>query len=131
MLDTFAATPALRALPFEHGCFIGALRHWARAHRAGRCPTSAAATHLGSARAAAHLGLLVEEIAACWPDPFAVAPPCCTRLSHDEATLAAMLRLGAGQDRRGFDELLRDLLPADARERLFVSSAAIGRLLAA
>ncbi len=130
MLDTLAAPIVLRSLPVETGLLIGALRHWVRARRAERCPTAAAAAHLGSARAAAHLGLLVEEIAACWPDPFAVAPPCCPRLSHDEATLAAMLRLGAGQDRRGFDDLLRDLLPADARERLFVSSTAISRVLA-
>ncbi len=130
MLDTLAAPFVLRSLPVETGLMIGALRHWVRARRAKRCPTAAAAAHLGSARAAAHLGLLVEEIAACWPDPFTVAPPCCPRLSHDEATLAAMLRLGNARDRPGFDALLAEMLPQDARERLFLSATVIGTVLA-
>ncbi len=130
MLDTLAAPIALRSLPVEAGLLIGALRHWVRARRAERCPTAAAAAHLGSARAAAHLGLLVEEIAACWPDPFTVAPPCCPRLSHDEATLAAMLRLGSARDRPGFEALLAEMLPQDARERLFLSATVIGTVLA-
>jgi hypothetical protein len=108
---------------------VGALRFWALAIRLRWCPIRTVATRLGSLRAAAHLGLIVEEMGAAWPDPFCISPPCSPRLSHDEATAAAMLHRAARGDRPEFDRLLADLLPADARERLFHSFFVLASLL--
>jgi hypothetical protein len=107
-----------------------ALRQWVMLRQAGRCPMTALAGRLGSLRAAAHMQLMLEEIGAAWPEPFAVSPQCCACLSHDEATLVDMVALAARGDRPGFDRLLADLLPGDERERLFDAGAALVRAIA-
>jgi len=85
------------------------------------------AERLGGLRTAAHFHLLLEEIGAAWPDPFCVSPPCCPMLSHDEATFARMVSAAGQGDRPAFDEELKDLIPADARERLFLSTSMVVR----
>lgn len=122
-------TPALAAVDAAAGRVVAGLRQWVAAHRTGACPLAAGASRLGSRRAGAHLHLLLEEIAAAWPEPFAVSPPCCRRLSHDEALLADMIALGRRADRPGFDRLLADLLPGETRERLFLSTGVLARML--
>lgn len=107
------------------------LRLWVVVSKLGRCPMRALADRLGSARAAAHLHLLLEEIGAAWPEPFAVSPPCCARLSHDEALVVDMIRLAGRGDRPGFDRLLCEMIPADERERLFLSASVLNQALAA
>ncbi len=98
-------------------------------NKLGRCPMQAVADRLGSVRAAARLHVLLEEVGAAWPDPFCIAPPCCPRLSHDEALALDMVRVAACGDRPAFDRLLEDMIPADMRERLYLSAGALGRLL--
>lgn len=129
LVELIARTPHISDLMPDGARVVGALRRWVAASRSGACPVGAAGARLGSARAGAHLHLLIEEIGAAWPDPFAVAPPCCPRLSHDEAVLADMVALAARGDRPGFDRLLADLLPSDERERLFLSAAVLSRAL--
>jgi len=129
LVELLARTPALTDLMPDGARVVSALRRWVAAGRSGACPIAAAGERLGSARAGAHLHLLIEEIGAAWPDPFAVAPPCCPRLSHDEALLADMVALAGRGDRPGFDRLLADLIPADERERLFLSAAVLSRIL--
>lgn len=127
--ELLARTPAMSDLRPDGARVVGALRRWVAARRSGACPIRAAGEQLGSARAGAHLHLLIEEIGAAWPDPFAVAPPCCPRLSHDEALLADMIALSGRGDRPGFDRLLADLIPGDARDRLFLSGQVLSRVL--
>jgi len=121
--------PAMADLGRREATILSSLRHWATARQSGRCAIVAAATRLGSKRAAVHLHLLLEEIGSAWPEPFAVSPPCCPRLSHDEALLAGMVAAAAQADRPAFDRLLCDLLPDDARERLFLSARVLCGLL--
>ena len=123
LIERLAARPGVEDLEPEDAVRIGALRGWVALRKAGRCATGALIGRLGSARAAAGLHLLLEQVGAAWPEPFAVSPPCCRRLSHDEATLAEMLALARSGDRPGFDRLLAEMVPADARERLFTSAA--------
>lgn len=118
------------ALAREEAGIAHALRLWVTMRRSGRCAMRAVAGRLGSMRAAAHFHLLVEEIGAAWPEAFAVSPPCCRFLSHDEALLADMTRLGRAGDRPGFDRLLAEMLPGDERERLFLSASVLARTLA-
>lgn len=129
LVRSLARTPALADLDPLPGRAVGALRHWAVALRTGGCPIAAAGERLGSLRLGAHLHLLLEEIGAAWPDPFAVSPPCCPRLSHDEALLADMLTLAGRGHRPGFDRLLADLIPFDEREPLYLSAGTLLRLL--
>ena len=129
MLDLLFAKPSLDSLPEAEIQLVRTLRLWAVIRQSGQCPTRSVAERLGSLRAAAHLQLLLEEVAAFWPEAFAVSPLCCRRLSHDEALLAEMLRLGRLGDRPAFDRLLAEMIPADARERLFVSAKVLSRYL--
>jgi hypothetical protein len=124
-----ARTPSVAELAECQARLIRGLRFWVVASRSGRCPIAAAGTRLGSLRAGAHLHLLLEEIGAAWPDPFALSPPCGTRLSHDEALLTGMLELAGRGDRPRFDRLLSDLLPGGTRDRLFLSTSVLSRVL--
>lgn len=130
MHDLLVRTPDMRALPAREARLAASLRLWVVMHKLGRCPMAALADRLGDARAAAHLHLLLEEVGAAWPEPFCVSPPCCPRLSHDEALILDMVRLGGCGDRPGFDRLLAEMLPADARERLFLSASVLSHALA-
>ena len=130
LIDRIATLPRTSSLGPAQARLIGGIRSWVAAHRQGVVPAQAVKERLGSARAAAHVELLLAEIACAWPDPFAVAPPCCPQLSHDEALSAEMLALAAEEDRLGFDRLLADLLPGDARERLFLSMRVLAGVLA-
>lgn len=83
---------------------------------------------LGSSAAARRYRLVVEAIGQGWPDPFAVAPPCCPRASFDEALLAAMVGAAGSDDRARFDALTAEMLGGDARDMLFT---ALGNFLRA
>ena len=131
LTDLLLRVHDVRDLPPFEARLAAALRLWVMLSKSGRCPLLAIADRLGSMRAAAHLHLLLEEIGAAWPDPFCIAPPCCPRLSHDEALALDMVRAAARGDRPGFDRLLAEMLPADMRDRLYVSAGALGRALAA
>jgi len=123
--------PLLADFPAGAARLVAALRRWAYAAEAGVWPVAALQTELGCPAAAAHVQLLVQELAVAWPDPFCLAPPCCRRASHDEALLAGMLGRAAAGDQPGFDRLCADLLGGDARERLFVALTVLGRALTA
>lgn len=129
MVDLLLATPSLAAIAAPDARIVRALRLWAVLRRSCQCPMKAVAEALGSLRAAAHLHLLLEEVAAAWPEAFAVGPLCCARLSHDEALLADMMRLARSGDRPGFDRLLAEMIPSDERERLFVSASVLSRAI--
>lgn len=130
LAQTLAETPDLRAMSVSEARTVMALRLWIVMAKLGHCPLRAVTERLGCARAAAHLHLLLEEIGAAWPDPFCAAPPCCPRLSHDEALAVAMIRTGGRRDRPAFDRLLADMLPADVRERLYLSATVLSGALA-
>jgi hypothetical protein len=128
--DLLLRTPDFREMDGADIRLTAALRLWVVMTRLGRCPMLAVAGRLASRGAAVHLHILLEAIGAAWPEPFCVAPPCCPRLSHDEALAVAMVRVAAAQDRPAFDRLLQEMLPAEARDRLFQEAGALGRMLA-
>ena len=129
LAESLALTPCLRSLAPPEAQLVAGLRLWVMMGKMGRCPLREVGDRLGSARAAAHLHLLLEEIGAAWPDPFCAAPPCCPRLSHDEALAVEMVRVAGRGDRPGFDRLLADLLPGHVRERLFLSASVLDGVL--
>lgn len=129
LAEALVRTPDIRDLEAADARLAAALRLWVVLGKLGRCPLQAVADRLESARAAAHLHLLLEEVGAAWPDPFCIAPPCCPRLSHDEALALAMVRTAAREDRPAFDRLLEEMIPADMRERLYLTAGVLGRVL--
>lgn len=129
MLDQLFRIPTLATLPDRESRMVRSVRLWTVMRRAGHCPLQAVADQLGSRRAAAHLHLMLAKVAASWPDPFAVAPPCCGRLSHDEKIFADMIRLGSTRDRAGFDRLLGEMIGADGREQLYLSAVVLSSAL--
>ena len=129
LAERIAALPRISSLAPPQARLVGAIRSWVVAHRLRQSPSEALKSRVGSARAAAHVEMLLGEIACTWPDPFAVAPPCCACLSHDEALVAQMLGLAEMQDQPAFDRLLADLLPADERERLLLSMRVLSAAL--
>ena len=131
LADALIRTPDIRDLRSSDARLATALRLWVVMSKLGRCPMQAVADRLESVRAAAHLHLLLEEIGAAWPDPFCIAPPCCPRLSHDEALAIDMVGAATCEDRPAFDRLLQEMIPADMRERLYMSAGVLGRVLAA
>lgn len=123
-------SPPMAALEAPAALAIRTLRVWAGLRMARRCPLDMAVGRLGSREAAATFQRLIAVVSAAWPDPVALAPPCCPLLSHDEATLAALLVAAAAADRPGFDREAQEMLGQDARDRLWAEmrapNAAVG-----
>ncbi|WP_227340332.1 MULTISPECIES: addiction module antidote protein [Sphingopyxis] len=113
--------PLLRALPVDAAQVVLALRYCILCRRGGRDPMPELERRWGKILAARRFRLVVEAIGHVWPDPFAVAPPCCPHLSFDEALLASVTVAAAHQDRAHFDWLTNEMLGCGAREMLFVA----------
>jgi hypothetical protein len=128
--DKLVRTPDFREMDAPDIRLTAALRLWVVLTGLGRCPLPAVTGRLASADAAVRLQILLEEIGAAWPEPFCVAPPCCPRLSYDEALTVAMVRAATAGDRPAFDRLLEEMIPADMRDRLYLSAGVLGRVLA-
>ena len=120
--------PLVRDLSVDAAQAVLALRYSILCRRSGRDPMPELERRWGNVLAAQRFRLVVEAIAHIWPDPFAVAPPCCPRLSFDEALLAATVGAISRGDRVDFDWLTAEMLGGDAREMLF---AALGNFLRA
>ena len=113
--------PLIRELPVDAAQAVLALRFCILCRRTGRDPMPELERRWGNILAARRYRLVVEAIGHSWPDPFAVAPPCCPRVSFDEALLAGMVGAAARGDRMQFDYLTAEMLGGDAREMIFVA----------
>lgn len=132
LASLFAPLPLIADLTPGQAAIVRATRHWVAAQRHKRCcPLSAAASHLGSLEAARSLHVLLASAGAAWPEPIAIAPPCCAALTHDEATLVGMVIAACRHGRPVFDALLCDMLDQDARDRLFDTALILGETMEA
>lgn len=113
--------PLIRDLPVDAAQAVLALRFCIVCRRTDRDPMPELERRWGNILAARRYRLVVEAIGHSWPDPFAVAPPCCPRVSFDEALLAGMVGASARGDRMQFDYLTAEMLGVDAREMIFVA----------
>lgn len=126
----FAPPPRLADLAPEQAALVSATRRWVMAQRLERqCPLQAAAAQLGCLAAARALHLLLAQVGAAWPEPVAIAPPCCARLTHDEATLVGLVLAARDHGRPVFDALLCEMLGQDTRDRLFAAATRLGATL--
>lgn len=99
--------------------FAYAIRLIALHERVGRDPVPELAARLGSVDVAARALALSQAIASTWPENIRVSRFCCCQLTHDEATIGAMLEAVAGRDRDGFDAQLAGLVRPDRITRLW------------
>ncbi len=113
--------PLIRDLPVDAAQAVLALRFCILCRRSGSDPMPELERRWGNILAARRHRLVVEAIGHTWPEPFAVAPPCCPRVSFDEALLAGMVSAAAHRDRAQFDWLTAEMLGSDAREMIFIA----------
>ena len=101
-----AQPPRVEALHPIAGRFVYALRLIALHDRAKRDPVPELATRLGNVAVAAKALSLAQTISASWPEDIHVSRFCCCLMSHDEATIGAMVQSAAMRDREGFEAAL-------------------------
>lgn len=123
-ISRLAATPSLGGLSDGQASLIVTARWWVTLRKRGQDPACTMAERLGSEAAAWQFWLLMEEVGAAWPDPFMVSPPCCRRLSFDEALLLDMLGEASRENRPAFFALVGEMLSLDIAERLYRSARA-------
>lgn len=121
LVRRFTEQPLVRDLPVDAAQAVLALRYSILCRRSGHDPMPELERRWGNVLAARRYRLVVEAIGQIWPDPFAVAPPCCPSVSFDEALLAAAVAAASHHDRATFDRLTAEMLGSDAREMLFAA----------
>jgi hypothetical protein len=119
LVRKFTEQPIVRDLPASAAQAVLALRYCILCRRAERDPMPELERRWGNILAARRFRLVVEAIGHVWPDPFAVAPPCCPHVSFDEALLADIVIAAGAGDRVQFDCLTAEMLGSDAREMLY------------
>lgn len=119
LFKTITDMPAVRDLTVLPAQAVLALRYCILCRRAGYDPLPELERRWGNILSARRFRVLVEAIGHVWPDPFAVAPPCCTRVSFDEALLAAMVTSARHEDRRRFDLISSEMLGLGSRDMLY------------
>ncbi|QIQ87768.1 DNA-directed RNA polymerase subunit beta' [Erythrobacter sp.] len=105
--------------------FIYSLRLIAAHERVRRDPVPELTLRLGGVEIAAKALALSQAIAASWPENVQVSRFCCCHLTHDEATIAAMLEAAAGCDRDGFVASLAGLVRPERIDRLWDGTLAL------
>ncbi|SKB72350.1 addiction module antidote protein [Sphingopyxis flava] len=113
--------PLVRDLEERAAQAVLALRYCIACRRAGRDPEPELGRRWEAEAAARRFQLVLVAIGDVWPDPFAVAPPCCPRLTYDEALLGAMLGAASQADGAQFDWLTAEMLSEDGRGFLFAA----------
>ena len=121
LVRKFTEQPLIRDLPVDAAQAVLALRYCILCRRSGSDPMPELERRWGNILAARRYRLVVEAIGHIWPDPFAVAPPCCPHLSFDEGLLADIVTAAGRGDRVRFDRLTGEMLDSDARAMLFTA----------
>jgi hypothetical protein len=125
IIARLAAPPRVEALGPIGARFVHALRLIALCERAGCDPVPELAVQLGGVEIAAKALILAQSISACWPENIYVSRFCCRLLSHDEATIGAMVDAAARGDRGGFEAVLGGLIRPERWHRLWEGALAL------
>jgi hypothetical protein len=99
--------------------FLHSLRLIAVYQKAQRDPVSELAARLGSIDVAAKSLALSQTICAAWPENISVSRFCCGLLSHDEASIAALVEATTARDRSRFEAEIAGFVRPDRIERLW------------
>ncbi len=99
--------------------FVYSLRLIALHDRARRDPLPELAAKLGSVETAAKAFALAQSISGAWPDNIHVSRFCCDLLTHDEATIGALVDAVCERDRPVFQNTVSGLIRPNRIERLW------------
>jgi len=118
IIAQLAEPPRVASLNPIAARFIYSLRLIAVHERAKRDPVPELASRLGSIDIAAKSLALSQVICRSWPENIHVSRFCCGLLSHDEATIAAMIENTHRRDQAGFDDAISGLIRPERVHRL-------------
>ncbi len=110
------------------GRFIYALRLVSVHERARRDPVPELAARLGSIDIAARSLALSQAITSVWPENIRVSRFCCQFLTHDEATIGALVDCACSRDSKGFASQIEGLIRPERVHRLW--DAVLGLIMA-
>lgn len=99
--------------------FVYSLRLIALHERAARDPVPELTVRLGSVETAAKALALAQMISVTWPENIHVSRFCCCILTHDEATIAALIDSASRRDREGFEGAITGLIRPERVHRLW------------
>lgn len=105
--------------------FVYSLRLIALHDRARRDPVPELAARLGSVEVAARALTLAQAVQESWPETIHVSRFCCGLLSHDEATIGAIVGSAAMAGRAGLESAVEGLVSADHLPRLWDAALAL------
>ncbi|MHA7820307.1 MAG: DNA-directed RNA polymerase subunit beta' [Erythrobacter sp.] len=105
--------------------FVYSLRLIALHESARRDPVPELALRLGSVDVAAKALALAQVVQECWPESIHVSRFCCCLLSHDEATIGALVGSAAMGDRTGLENAIHGLVRPDRVPRLWDAAFAL------
>ena len=125
LIEKLTARTPLGALSPEGARVIMALRLKIVCDKRGMDPIPPLSTQMGGISGALRMIHVTALVATLWPDPFALSPPCCRTLSHDEAMLGALAEAAYAGDRARFDDESSDMLSEEARDQLWRDLAAL------
>ncbi len=118
-ISALAQAPSLNDLGPIAARFVYSLRLIALHERARRDPVPELTARLGGIEIAAKSLALSQTIVATWPENVHLSRFCCPRMTHDEATIGALLDRAWARDRLGFDEQVKGLIRAERVPRLW------------
>ena len=90
--------------------FVVSLRLIALHQRANRDPVPELAASLGGVEIAAKTLALSQAVASVWPETIHVSRFCCQRLTHDEATIGALVERACARDLAGFERQIEGFI---------------------
>jgi nitroreductase len=98
---------------------VRSIRVLAVSSRLGHDPLPDLVQHFRSFEAAQNFIAFADRLGTCWPERVTVLRPCCSLLSPDEVTIAAIAALAMAGNRDGFSRELAGLVRADRHDCLF------------
>ena len=119
ILKALAQPPKIDGLNPIAARYIYSLRLIALHERARRDPVPELASRLGSVEIAARALALSQAISSIWPENIHVSRFCCQLLTHDEATIAAVIDHATQRDRQAFEAQVEGLIRPERIHRLW------------
>lgn len=105
--------------------FVVSLRLIALHERVKRDPVPELAASLGGVEIAAKSLILSQAIASVWPETIHISRFCCQRLTHDEATIGALVERAWRRDLTGFEQQVEGLIRPERVHRLWDAALAL------
>ncbi|MDJ0641808.1 MAG: DNA-directed RNA polymerase subunit beta' [Erythrobacter sp.] len=118
-ISKLAAPPRLDELDPIAARFVQSIRLIALHEKAKRDPIPELALRLGNVEVAFKSLVLSQTICGVWPENIHVSRHCCRLMSHDEATIGAMVQSAAACDRAGFEAAIEGLIRPERVHRLW------------